>query len=57
MIHDNLADTCQCFIEHPFRRVPILQGKKLVGLITRKDLIVSAIGKNRLIARAESYDE
>ena len=54
---DNLADTCQCFTEKPFRRVPIVDGKKLVGLITRKDLIISAIGKNRLIARAQAFSE
>lgn len=54
---DNLADTCQCFMEKPFRRVPIVQGKKLVGLITRKDLIVSAIGKDRLVARAHTFSD
>ncbi|MCK5563863.1 MAG: CBS domain-containing protein [Planctomycetes bacterium] len=52
---DNLADTCQCFIENPFRRVPIVDGRKLVGLITRKDVIISAIGKDRLVARANAF--
>ncbi len=53
---DNLADACQCFMHNPFRRVPIVSGKKLVGLITRKDVIISAIGKNRLLARANFSD-
>ena len=54
---DNLADVCQCFIDNPFRRVPVLEGVTLIGLITRKDIIISAIGKNRLLARAQTYSE
>ena len=54
---DNLADICQCFIEKPFRRIPIIKGKKLVGMITRKDLIISAIGKNRLLARVNAMSQ
>lgn len=45
---DTLADVCQCFAGSPFRRVPIVQGSKLVGLITRKDLIFTAVGKDGL---------
>jgi CBS domain-containing protein len=37
---DNLADVCQCFMDYPFRRVPILDDDgKLVGLISRKDVV------------------
>ena len=43
---DNLADVCQCFINKPFRRVTIVQDDKLVGLISRKDIIACAFGKN-----------
>ena len=42
---DSLAEICHCFVSNPFRRVPIVEGKKLVGLITRKDLIFTAVGE------------
>jgi len=45
---DNLADICQCFMNKPFRRVPILDNGKLVGIISRKDIIThafAALGK------------
>ncbi len=32
-------DICDCFIANQFRRVPILADGKLVGIITRRDLI------------------
>jgi len=44
-IEDNLADICQCFMSRPFRRVPILDNGKLVGLISRKDIITKAFSK------------
>jgi CIC family chloride channel protein len=53
---DNLADICQCFIENPFRRVPIVEGHRLVGLITRKDLIFNSVGKDRLIAMMHKFE-
>ena len=34
-----LADVCDCLMANSFRRVPILEGKKLVGLISRADLM------------------
>jgi CBS domain-containing protein len=36
---DNVANICQCLINNSFRRVPILSDGKLVGIITRADLI------------------
>lgn len=47
---DSLADICRCLVENPFRRVLIAEGNKLVGLITRKDLIFTAVGKDGLKA-------
>ena len=44
---DNLADICQCFINNPFRRVPILEDGILVGLISRKDIITYAFSKSQ----------
>jgi CBS domain-containing protein len=36
---DNLADIAQCLSINDFRRVPILDHGKLVGIISRKDVI------------------
>ncbi|NIR98723.1 MAG: CBS domain-containing protein, partial [Gammaproteobacteria bacterium] len=34
-----LADVCDCLLANHFRRVPILEGERLVGLISRADLM------------------
>ena len=34
-----LADLCDCLMTHHFRRVPILEGDRLVGLVSRADLL------------------
>ncbi len=44
-LDDNLADICQCFMNKPFRRVPVLDNGKLVGIISRKDIIAHAFVK------------
>ena len=36
---DSLIDIAECFINHHFRRVPILSNGKLAGIISRKDII------------------
>ncbi len=36
---DDLIKVCESLVEHNFRRVPIVSGQKLVGLITRRDII------------------
>ena len=41
----NVADICQCFMNSSFRRVPILEDDKLVGLISRKDIIYKTFEK------------
>lgn len=45
---DDLAQVCDCLMANHFRRVPILQGRKLVGLISRADLmptVLSLVGE------------
>lgn len=37
---DRLSDIIKCLMENNFRRVPILSGDKLVGIISRKDLLL-----------------
>ncbi len=34
-----LDQICDCLMANPFRRVPILEGTRLVGLISRADLM------------------
>jgi CBS domain-containing protein len=36
---DSLIDIAECFINNNFRRVPITSEGKLVGIISRKDII------------------
>ena len=36
---ESLIDITECFLENHFRRVPILSGDKLVGVLSRKDII------------------
>lgn len=36
---DDLADVTECLIKNNFRRVPVLSNGKLVGIITRRDII------------------
>ncbi len=55
----SLFDICECLIENNFRRVPILNGQKLVGVISRADIMVyilknkSAVFKRRKVDVAE----
>ena len=37
---DRISDVIKCLTEEDFRRVPILSGGKLVGIISRRDLLV-----------------
>jgi CBS domain-containing protein len=36
---DTLTRVCDCLLDHQFRRVPVLADGKLVGVITRADII------------------
>jgi len=36
---ENLLDVCDCLTNHDFRRVPITSKEKLVGVVSRADII------------------
>jgi len=38
-VEDNLKDVCNCLMKNHFRRVPVLSKGKLVGIISRKNII------------------
>ena len=42
-VNINLVEICKCLIENGFRRVPIVSEGKLVGVISRKDIIKSLL--------------
>lgn len=44
---DALEDVCDCLMSNSFRRVPILEGKTLVGLISRADLMRTILEVSR----------
>jgi len=50
---DTLADVCQCFMDKPFRRVPVTDDGKLVGLISRKEIIIHSFIKMTAETAAE----
>lgn len=42
---DLVEDICTSLIKNNFRRVPILKGNKLVGIISRRDVIKFILGQ------------
>lgn len=40
---DDLEDICQCFKNSHFRRAPVISNGKMVGIISRRDLILYMI--------------
>lgn len=39
----DLLSTAEIFLKTPYRRLPVLKGKKLMGQVSRRDVLISAI--------------
>ena len=53
---DSLFDVCECLIENNFRRVPILDGRKLIGVISRADIMVYILKNKSAVFRRRQAD-
>jgi len=42
--NDSLEKVTKVFTKHPFRRLPVIKGKRVVGIITRRDIIADFLG-------------
>ena len=42
--NDSLEYVSKIFVEHPFRRLPVTRGKKVVGSVTRDNIINTFMG-------------
>ena len=52
---DDVIAICECLVNNPFRRVPIVSGGRLAGIISRRDLIkyiLEPIGPRRQATQA-----
>ncbi|MCF7972323.1 MAG: CBS domain-containing protein [Phycisphaerae bacterium] len=49
---DSLADICDCLIHNDFRRVPILTDGRLVGIVSRADIMMCILKHKSAISRA-----
>jgi len=47
-LEDSIVDICKCFIQHPFRRVPILDNGKLAGVVARRDIVSVLLASKKI---------
>jgi CBS domain-containing protein len=53
-VSDSLFDVCECLATHNFRRVPVLDRGKLVGIVSRADLILYLLKNRSILFRGRS---
>jgi CBS domain-containing protein len=55
-VQESLVEVCNCLIESPFRRVPITSQGKVVGIISRKDVVKYIVRMMHEPAAAKALD-
>jgi len=50
-VDDDLLDACRCLAENSFRRVPVLDRGRLVGIVSRADLILYILKSRSFLFR------
>ena len=53
---DTLYDICDCLIENNFRRVPVVEDGRLVGIVSRSDIIDTILRYNASLFKRRSTD-
>jgi CBS domain-containing protein len=53
---DSLYDVCDCLIENNFRRVPVLDQGKIVGIISRADIIVYILKNKSTVFKHKHFN-
>ncbi len=53
---DTLYDICDCLIENEFRRVPILEDGRLIGIVSRSDIIETILRYNACLFKRRATD-
>ena len=46
---DPLSRAAQLFALYEFRRLPVIENEKLIGIVTRRDLMIYALGSSELL--------
>jgi CBS domain-containing protein len=50
-VNDSLFDVCECLAHNNFRRVPVLDHGKLVGILSRADLVMYILKNRSFLSR------
>lgn len=53
--NESLLDVCDCLRDHWFRRVPVTSGGKVVGIISRHDIIKYILDLKRELATTAEH--
>jgi len=56
-VDDDLFDVCRCLAENSFRRVPVLDRGRLVGIVSRADLILYILKHRTVLFRGRALVE